>query len=196
MLEVRLLTADEMREVYESHMLSDFPENERKPFARIQELLEAGFYEAYGVFEGEKLLAYAWFMKGKLGRYVLLDYLAVCKEYRSQGYGSRLLPLLQEAMSQQYEGILGEVEDPDFGEDEADIAVRRRRLCYYERYGFQRRGLYCTLFGPRLCIISYEQKGQKEADDREIYQAMDDIYQVMFHKNQYPGEITLNYLEN
>lgn len=196
MLEVRRLTMDEMGEVYERHMLSDFPENERKPLARILELSKAGFYEAYGIFEEEKLVAYAWFMKGKQGKYVLLDYLAVCKEYRSQGYGSRLLPILQETMCKQYAGILGEVEDPDFGENEEDIAVRRRRMQYYERYGFQRRALYCTLFGPRLCIISYGQKGQKEADDREIYQAMDDIYQVMFHKNQYPGEVSLNYLEN
>lgn len=192
MLEIRELTVETMFQVYTEYMSKDFPASELKPFSVLKQLTEDGFYEGYGVYEEEHLVAYALFVRGNLGRYVLLDYLAVCSQYRSQGYGSQMLPLLQEHMKKRYDGILGEVEDPQFGHDEEDTATRIRRMRYYQRYGFMVTGLYCTLFGERLSIIKW---GHSEVEDSVIYESMDDIYQVMFNKKTYPGEVSLNYLE-
>lgn len=191
MLTVEKLTLSQMEEVYHTDMEKDFPESELKPFAQIAELFAQGNYEGYGFFEDGTRMAYAFFSKGNLGKYVLLDYLAVCSHCRSKGYGSQVLPLLQETMKA-YDGILGEVETPEFGHDEEERAVRERRMRYYHRFGFADTGLYCTLFGEHLSIICW---GRKKAEDSAIYQAMDDIYQVMFNKKVYPGQVTLDYLE-
>ncbi|MDO4326839.1 MAG: N-acetyltransferase [bacterium] len=191
MLTVEKLTLSQMEEVYHTDMEKDFPESELKPFAQIAELFEQGNYEGYGFFEHGTRMAYAFFSKGNLGNYVLLDYLAVCGHCRSKGYGSQILPLLQETMKA-YDGILGEVETPEFGHDETEKAVRERRMRYYHRFGFADTGLYCTLFGEHLSIICW---GEEKVEDSAIYQAMDDIYRVMFNKKVYPGQVTLDYLE-
>ena len=47
---VRDLTREEVRLIYDRHMVGDFPDNERKPLSMIEGALDAGHYRCLGFF--------------------------------------------------------------------------------------------------------------------------------------------------
>ena len=60
-MKLRLLSLEETKRIYDRYMVRDFPPAERKPFASIRQLMEAGLYEPLGAeAEDGRLLAYAW----------------------------------------------------------------------------------------------------------------------------------------
>ena len=60
---MRELTEQEMTEIYQSHLVEDFPAGEVKPLAHMLEGRKKGQYEAYGLFEKDTLKGYAYFIK-------------------------------------------------------------------------------------------------------------------------------------
>jgi len=60
---MRELTEQEMTEIYQSHLVEDFPAGEVKPLAHMLEGRKKGQYEAYGLFEKDTLKGYAYFIQ-------------------------------------------------------------------------------------------------------------------------------------
>lgn len=60
---MRELTEQEMTEIYQSHLVEDFPAGEVKPLAHMLEGRKKGQYEAYGLFEKDTLKGYAYLSK-------------------------------------------------------------------------------------------------------------------------------------
>ena len=56
-MELRPIT--DLEQWYARELTEAFPPNERKPLADIRALLEAGRYEALGLYDGAALLGYA-----------------------------------------------------------------------------------------------------------------------------------------
>ena len=79
---MRELTEQEMTEIYQSHLVEDFPAGEVKPLAHMLEGRKKGQYEAYGLFEKDTLKGYAYFIKNSTQPAALLDYLAGAAECR------------------------------------------------------------------------------------------------------------------
>ena len=152
--EFRLLTGEELKELYEEHMRRDFPTDELKPLAVLLAMMGRGEYEPYGLFQGGELLAYALYWRSAGEKYVMLDYFAVMPEIRSQGIGSALLRDMLERFCKEGGGVFGEVEVPETG-DEAVDALRRRRLGFYARAGMERRGYRTRVFGVPYLVLSY-----------------------------------------
>lgn len=92
---MRELTEQEMTEIYQSHLVEDFPAGEVKPLAHMLEGRKKGQYEAYGLFEKDTLKGYAYFIKNSTQPAALLDYFAIVRGLRSAGYGSLFLKKLQ-----------------------------------------------------------------------------------------------------
>ena len=92
---MRELTEQEMTEIYQSHLVEDFPAGEVKPLAHMLEGRKKGQYEAYGLFEKDTLKGYAYFIKNSTQPAALLDYFAIVRGLRSAGYGSLVLKKLQ-----------------------------------------------------------------------------------------------------
>ena len=82
----------DLEQWYARELTEAFPPNERKPLAEIRALLEAGRYEALGLYDGAALLGYAnlWREPAAPG-YVLLDYLGVTASRRKGGLGCLIL---------------------------------------------------------------------------------------------------------
>ena len=91
--ELRPLTELQLRQLYREHVARDFPPAERRPLSAILRLRRRGDYDTWGVFDGDALAAYAFLWRG--GDCALLDYLAVCRDARGQGYGTRALELVK-----------------------------------------------------------------------------------------------------
>ena len=152
--EFRMLSAQELTDLYERDMRRDFPPDELKPLSPLLEMMERGEYEPYGLFEEGRLLAYALYWKAAGYPYVMLDYFAVMPELRNGGTGSALLRDMLERFCQNGGGVFGEVEIPETG-DEAVDHLRRRRLGFYARAGLRQAGFRTKIFGVPFLILLY-----------------------------------------
>ena len=145
---VKLFSAQDIENVYNTYLLKDFPPAEVKPLSRIQMLFEKKLYFGYGLYdETDTLLAYAFFSTAYGCEFVLLDYLAVVDGNRDKGIGSKMLTLLKEEVAKEYEGIILESENPDFAENAKDFDVRTRRIQFYLNNDFSSTKMVSRLFG-------------------------------------------------
>ncbi len=169
----RLLTVEELKQLYSEHMKRDFPPDELKPLSTLLKMTEDGVYDPYGLWEDGVLMAYAFYWRYNGAPYVMLDYFAVLPQYRNQGVGSQLLREMLEQFCQDGGGVFGEVEIPDSG-DEAVDDLRRRRLGFYNRAGMRTMGFRTKVFGVPYIIIAYgpEISDEELAEiDRKIYKS-------------------------
>lgn len=136
-MEFRILREDELQGWYDRELCEAFPPRERKPLAVIRELIAAGCYTLWGLFDdGGVLLGYAGLWGEPESGWVLLDYLGVTAARRNGGIGGQILALLGERKECR---IIIESERPLPGLDEAENAIRARRIGFYERAGYRGR---------------------------------------------------------
>ena len=183
MVHVEELTLEQIKNIYYTHMQEAFPQSELRPYRNIEMLTQNGYYVCYGLYEDETLLAYAYFARPADGRCVLLDYYAVLKELRGTGIGSRFFPLLKEKM-QETDGVLIEVESTESTEDPEEIALRRRRIAFYERNGCVMTGVRCLLYGVDFSIMTLP-VAAAVPDDRTVLSELEKIYHTMFDDELY-----------
>ena len=62
-MRVDRLNRDQIRFVYQEYMQKDFPDNERKPLKIIEKAVMKQTYECFGLFEGEEICGYAFFVR-------------------------------------------------------------------------------------------------------------------------------------
>jgi GNAT superfamily N-acetyltransferase len=131
---MRSMDRSELGEIYE-HIVRDFSEGEYAPYDVLYEQLEEGTQEGLVFCEGNKDMAYAICAAGNDNEFVLISLLAVFEEYRGRGVGSVFLRALCEKYADK-QGILVEVEMPEFSESPEDHNSRIKRIRYYEKEGF------------------------------------------------------------
>lgn len=174
-LALRQLNRDMFRYVYSEHLTKDFPPAERKPLASMEKLMAAGRYEAYGLYRGEALLAYAYLWADPEGGYVLLDYLALCQGVpHGQGLGTAALKLVSDYCRHK-RGVLVEAEAEDTGVPPDEQAARSRRLDFYRRAGFRDLNYTANIFGVRYAMLFAGQGG-----DEEVMEAHERLYHFEF----------------
>ena len=60
-MKIQLLNEAQAGKIYQEHMVVDFPADELKPFASIQQMMRQGIYEPLAFLDEEDhLLGYAW----------------------------------------------------------------------------------------------------------------------------------------
>ena len=92
---LRKATLEELRVFYD-WMKKQFHPGELKRLEHISRMCTQGRYCAYGLWDGETLLAYA--LLANAGRVFLLDYYAVLPQYQDSGWGSRFLGMLRDGL--------------------------------------------------------------------------------------------------
>ena len=90
----RLLTAEELTNVYLNEMRRDFPAGELKPLSMILNSEAAGTAHTWGVYEDDALVAYLLMVRPVGCEVSQLDYFAVLPQYRAGGIGAALLAAL------------------------------------------------------------------------------------------------------
>lgn len=167
---IRPLTIQETEYIFHNHMQQDFAPDEIRPLASIKELMAAGRYHTYGLYEQEELRAYVYFLEenGTL----LCDYFAVCAGGRGKGYGSEALKMIMEACKDK-RGILIEVEDPQKADTEEEKQIRLRRIAFYERCGVKMSKVKTWLFGVdyKIMYVPLAEKDFEKCVQKEIASA-------------------------
>ena len=146
----RLLTAEELTNVYLNEMRRDFPAGELKPLSMILNSEAAGTAHTWGVYDDDALVAYLLMVRPVGCEVSQLDYFAVLPQYRAGGIGAALLAALPDH-EKGAQAILIEAECPEKAEDEA-MAVRR--LGFYARCGaMDRASLRCLVPGAGAPLL-------------------------------------------
>jgi len=182
---IKKLDTPEICRVYRQHLKRDFPADELKPLFVIKGHIKNNFYQAFGLFADssasskhslKNLLAYAYLCGRPSGSLMLLDYLAVLPDRRSQGLGSTFLDLVQNEL-QDVTGLVAEVERVDVAETETERNVRQRRLDFYLRAGFCQSSVRGNIFGVDYTIVY--RPLSRELNETELLSAMEQLYHEM-----------------
>lgn len=185
------LTLKERENIYNKHMLNDFNKSEVKPFNMIERLIKTGNYMCCGFYKEsrpDELLGYAYFVKTKYN--ILMDYLAVSKDYRGNGYGSKFLTIIYEKFKTEFNTLLAEVENPRFSIDDEDKKCREGRITFYLKNNFNISNIETCVLKDQYKIIQLELN--KSLEDIEIEEEMKSIYNIIFDSEFYEKHITVN----
>ena len=111
----------EAMEIY----LEAFPENERQPLAKIKYRVEHGHYRLIIAKRNKSVAGFSLLCPFTDLNFGLLDYMAVQKDQRSLGIGSKLFAKTLEFLKQGIPSsfLLLEVEDPAFGNPSERVSV-------------------------------------------------------------------------
>ena len=167
-LRIQELSLNQIRKLYLERLKRDFPPDEIKPLSRIERALARGEYVCYGAMDGEAILAYAFFVV--TGKRALFDYFAVAEELRDRGIGSRFIRELMDGLLSQMDCVLLEVDDPDHGQGQEEVALRNRRLAFYLRNGLTDTGVRTKVYGVDFRILSLPVGRMPSVDEtRTVY---------------------------
>ena len=149
-MQIRQMTPQQAYEIYRDAFIEAFPPAERRPWRNILAMMKQDTYECYGGYsENGALLCCAFFVR--VEEVYLMDYLLTVPASRGEGLGSLFLQgLLNGVFSRRV--VLGEVEAPDGGEQDA---LRRRRLAFYERNRFVQTDVMGWVYGVKYRIIAW-----------------------------------------
>ena len=146
----RLKDFAQVEALYRTRLKKDFVRNELKPLISMRRSWEKNAYDCYGLYDGEKILGYAFFVR--LGSSALLDYLAIAEEHRGEGLGTVFLRQLRSCL-RDADCVLVAVEDPEKAGDGETRTQRERRRQFYLRSGWRETGLCSAVFGADYRIL-------------------------------------------
>ena len=170
-MRLKVLTAGELTDLYQSELVNAFPPSELKPLKSMLNLMEGDRYEALGMYDEDGLHGYAltWLEPGI--PFALLDYFGTLEGQRGSGLGTKMLDLLAEHY-RNYRGIFGEAEGV-FSPDPEEAKLQQRRLDFYYRNGFRYGGYDCALFGVHYLTLI---RGNGDVSAEELLDAHQRIY--------------------
>lgn len=171
----RLTDFAQVEMLYKTRLKKDFARNELKPLSSMRRFWEKDAYVCYGLFDGDDILGYAFFVC--LGKNYLFDYFGIAEGHRDQGLGSFFLRQLAQCFAEA-DCVIGEVEDPDKAPDEETRALRERRLQFYQRSGYIKTKLTSVVFGADYRILEIPVSASHTTEElRSIYT---ELYQNIF----------------
>lgn len=172
---LRKLSETELDALYTGRMEEDFPSAERPSLNAMHIHMQKGLQEILMMTDGTRDAAYA--VCAEANGIVLVTLLAVFKEGRGSGHGTRLLELLRKHYAQK-RAILLEVEDPADAEDNADEVTRTKRISFYKRNGYRfLEGIDHHSFGVHLLLMAFP---LEDTFDNLRASAVEDV-QAIYH---------------
>ena len=188
---IRALSPEEARAVYRRDIRRDFPPDEIKPWSVIERLHRRERYRCLGLFAADGLRGYAFFasLPGAAGgKNYLLDYFAILPAFRNGGLGSLFLQKLPEELTDALL-VIGEVENPDYAENEAQREVREKRLRFYRRCGVSDTGVTSRVWGVEYRLLDFGGKAPAAPDAvRALYAG---FYHVFFPPRVYESKVLI-----
>lgn len=189
---IKEISLDMTKNIYDEYINEYFPKGEVKPFSHIERMWNDGCYSALALYddENDKVAGFAFFANSKESRHILLDYLAVVKEYRCMGLGGIFLNGMREYVKG-YEGILIETEDVDMAENEEQLNERTRRNAFYKGNNAQQTGIHACVYGVDYSIWNVPL--DKETDVKKCCESLQDIYKEIAPGKRYEEHVEISY---
>lgn len=183
---LRKIKLKEFKDLYRKHIVQDFPSSERPNLEGFRRRILKHNEQVFIYEENETEKGYC--IIADLNEYVLVSFLAVYKETRGQGIGTKILKELEEKYSSK-KGIFLEVENPDFAETEKEKNIQEKRIKFYQKSNFEIvPNLNVKLFMVNFKIMIY-QKENKEINTQEVIDRINGYYSKIIDKKR------LSYIE-
>ena len=168
---IRLMTRQELKEIYENHMKNDFPEDELKPLSIIEARYKKNQNHCLVYLEHDVIKGYAVVESG--GQCLLMDYFAVIKPFRNQGTGTLFLKEMREYFKE-YDALFVESEC-------AYDEISQKRLDFYQKTGFVLSGTQVHLYHVDYELMVCSIRRKIEID--EVRSLMEEVYKKIYPKS-------------
>ncbi len=168
---IRIMTIQELREIYQKHMMNDFPDDERKPLSIIESRFKKKQNHCLVYLEEDVIKGYA--ILESCQKSLLMDYFAVIETYRNQGTGTKFLYEMKQYFKE-YDVLFVESEC-------AYDEISQKRLNFYQKAGFVISGIQVHLYH-----VDYELMVLALNDEMETMDArrrMEEIYEKIYPKS-------------
>ena len=144
----------ESKYIYRTRIIRDFPSAERIPFSRFKRAIKNKIMKTYSFFiDGKR---YGYIVTIEEDGAVFISYLAIDKEYRDKGFGSKMLEELYDYFKNK-KYIIIEADSPEGIKDEKELDVINRRKAFYFKNGFEEvKGIDYCIYGVRYDILVYK----------------------------------------
>ena len=188
---LKKINLKEFKDLYRKHIVRDFPREERRSLNKFKKRVTSGKEEVYVYLENGQEKAYTIMVI--LNNYVMVSFLAVFKQYRGEGIGTKLLKEIKDNFSNK-KGILLEVENPKYNKDEKEKEIRQRRIKFYEKSNYNiidgvEVNSHSIMFNIMILNINNE-----KIDKQEIAKELNDFYTEIFRK--YDKNLSFEIIEN
>lgn len=170
---IRKLDIEEAKKLYRDYIDEDFPDDERPNYNHYIKLIEDGLSTPYIYKENNEEKAYIICVEK--GNYVLISHLAVLKEYRGQGIGTKLLDEMKFFYKDKQSVIL-EAEAEEQAENKKALETIKRRQKFYTKCGFTPYpNLDYELVGVKYLIFAYSNLENK-IEDGKLIEIIKELY--------------------
>lgn len=129
---------------------SAFPASEKKPFSMIRSMYKKGKSDVWYCVENGTFAGLVVTINGP--DKILLDYLAVAKNCRGQGLGSKILKKMREQYAGK--GVFLEIEIVE--EAAENFEERKRRKQFYLKNGMTPMNVFVELFGMDMELLGFD----------------------------------------
>lgn len=167
------------KEIYRKHIVKDFPREERSSLNNFKKRITSKNEEVFVFIEDNKEKAYT-IIANLENNYILISFLAVFKEYRGEGIGTKLLKEIKEKFKDK-KGIILEVEIPEDAIDENDKSIREKRIKFYEKSDYKMLKNTQIYLGNMLFNIMFL-NNKDNIDESEISKSLNAFYKKTFKR--------------
>lgn len=163
-----------------------FSPDSRQLVSLLKERIDSGTSCLYVGYIPKEVVFIAVLWPLKNTEFILLDYIATQKRFRSQGIGSAFMKELYQELRDSEKFLLIEVENPEKGERKEQ---KERRLAFYQRLGAKImkgvRYLLPALDGSisiptEMLLLMFPEYKQKTIAAKVVKEAISQIYQQLY----------------
>ena len=134
----------EIKEKVGALLVEAFPENERPPVSYFFESLKRKENTLLAFYQNETFIGFAYLTIYQDACYIF--FLAVVKEYRNKGYGSKII----ETIKNEYKGYVLLICYEEVDEKYDNYMQRKKRETFYHKLGFKDNGFISEEWGVRF----------------------------------------------
>ncbi|MFR8144226.1 MAG: GNAT family N-acetyltransferase [Clostridia bacterium] len=168
------ISLEKAKQIYKEHIKKDFASNEIKPYWLYKKLLKEKTDKFY-IYK-EETIEKGYIICSSEKEYVLITHLAVFKEYRGSGIGTKMIQALKNQFLKDKAWIV-EVETEKQAHNEEDMINIKRRIHFYEKLGFCKYPeIKYDLFGSSYYIFALYPDNQNILEAKEVADILRKIY--------------------
>lgn len=176
------ITIEEFKLTIYNQYLTIFPEDERKSLQTIESLVEKKIMKLIKITNKNLLIGFMIINKIDGNNYIQLDYFAILPQYQNKGYGTKSINLLKEKYHK-YNGIFVEVEKEESKMSKEDNKIRKRRVDFYKKLGFNQLNYEFKWFNTLVLIPYFLPISYNQDSNESIFNNIINLYSKT-HGNQ------------
>ncbi len=168
------ISLEKAKQIYKEHIKKDFASNEIKPYWLYKKLLKEKTDRFY--MYKEDMIEKGYIICSNEKDYVLITHLAVFREYRGSGVGTKMIQAIQNQFLKDKAWIV-EVETEKQAHSKEEMLNIKRRIHFYEKLGFCKYPeINYNLFGSSYYIFVLYPDNQNKLEAAELVDILKKIY--------------------